>query len=166
MKYLVFNITVFLALAYLIVNGKAPDMSATVQKVRAEIQQVRESEVKPEPVEVPVQKVVQEIVPVKTPEPQPKKIVEREVAVQPQPPAAPPPMPEPVEVVKQETKTVPSRRQEAAREVAQVAPQVIDENVAETKDIGNPLEDAKARSMELRQMVADMERMFAEKMTQ
>jgi len=162
MKYLVFNGVVFLALGYLIAGGEPKDFKANIQqsveKVKTQVEQVvdrprMKKVVKPIIEAEPVRKVVEKI----------KPVVEE---IQ-KPVAAPPPMPKPVAVAKLEPKKAPSRTvsQKQEVDVAEVSEPVV-EGVIETDEPEVKLTDAKERSQALRQMVADMERMFAEKMTQ
>jgi hypothetical protein len=114
-----------------------------------------------------IQKVVQPIEDLK-PATKPKsvqKVVEQKASPAPVTPKAPPTMPEPVEIAKAEPKKIPSR----VNEEKQVKKPVISEEVAQTEiaeEVSTPLADAKERSRQLRQMVAEMEQMFADKMTQ
>ncbi|MDV7338359.1 hypothetical protein RYZ26_02040 [Terasakiella sp. A23] len=169
MKYLIFNACVFLALGYLIAGGEPKDftdkMEQGVHKAKAHVQEMVE-----QPKQRPV--VKQEIPPlVEKAKPAPKLEPVREVVEKQEPKepvvTAPPPMPEPVQVAKAEPKKIPSRRLERDVEPAPIveAPveEVVEQETSEEPD--QQLVDVKARSRELRQMVADMEQMFAEKMT-
>lgn len=149
MKYLIFNAAVFLALGYLIVGGDTQNLSAkvqhTVEKAKAQVERVVEKTI--------VEKVVQ---PLPSAKPQPVQKVVETVAPK---PVAPPPLPEAVEVARSEPKKVPSRTREIIEEATPIAV------VAEVSAPEVALSDTKERSKQLRQMVAEMEQMFAEKMT-
>ncbi|NVJ92401.1 MAG: hypothetical protein HWE34_12125 [Methylocystaceae bacterium] len=161
MKYLIFNAVVFLALGYLIMGGDTQKLSAqldqSVQKAKVQAEQVLtpalEEDViapikktkirKPDPV-APAAPVIEEVVQAKTEEP-----------------VVAPPLPKAVEVAKPVVNEIPSRDVDPAEKVlAQVEPKV-----TERPSMEKTLVDAKERSKELRQMVAEMEQMFAEKMT-
>lgn len=163
MKYLVFNVAVFLALAYLVVGPQdqaVPRVSALpvtqeiVPPKSAETDRPKVVEKEPPP---PAPRPLAKVSPkVTAPDPQVKKFEPVAEKVQ-----APPPLPKAIEVVKVEPKAAPSRAtgkvQEQDAAVAEpTAPAPSEETV---------LVDAKERSKQLREMVADMERMFAEKMT-
>ena len=160
MKYLIFNAVVFLALGYLIMGGDTQKLTAqldqSVQKAKVQAEQVltpivkeevapiKQTKIrKPDPV-APAAPVIEEVVQAKTEEP-----------------VVAPPLPKAVEVAKPAVKEIPSRGVDPAEKVmAQVEPKV-----TESPSMEKTLVDAKERSKELRQMVAEMEQMFAEKMT-
>ncbi|WP_419798935.1 MAG: hypothetical protein ACNI26_04515 [Terasakiella sp.] len=161
MKYLVFNAVVFLALGYLIAGGEPKEfksnMEQSVQKVKTQTQATL---AKPAPVskEIPAQtKVAQPI------EPQPvvsqKKQAEKiEPIKEVKKPTTPPPLPSAVKVAKVEAKKAPAPSVEPITQSVEVA--------QTTQEPETALMSAKERSKALRQMVADMEQMFARKMTQ
>ncbi|WP_135075486.1 hypothetical protein [Terasakiella sp. SH-1] len=155
MKYLIFNAAVFLALGYLIAGGKPADMQQhverSVQKVKAQAERIVEKPAPPKVTKPIAQKIVESV---KKPQP-----VKKEV----QKPASPPPLPKAVDVAKVEPKKAPSRAQ-ATVQKTKVAPVIEQAEKTATKPV-TALSDAKERSKALRQMVADMEQMFAEKMT-
>ncbi|WP_417798319.1 hypothetical protein [Terasakiella pusilla] len=126
MRYLVFNVAVFLALAYLIVGKDQTEPRLSTLPATQEI--------------APLQAVEKE-----APPPTPRPIAK----VTPKPMASDPQV--------QKVEPVVEKVQERDEAVAEpVAPVPSQETV---------LVDAKERSKQLREMVADMERMFAEKLT-
>ena len=161
MKYLVFNAVVFLALGYLIAGGEPKEfksnMEQSVQKVKVQTQAAL---AKPTPVSkaIPIEtKVAQPI------EPQPsvsqKKQAEKTAPIEEvKKPTTPPPLPSAVKVAKVEAKKAPAPSVEPITQSVEVA--------QTTQEPETALMSAKERSKALRQMVADMEQMFARKMTQ
>ncbi len=161
MKYLVFNAVVFLALGYLIAGGEPKEfksnMEQSVQKVKAQTQAAL---AKSDPVSkaIPIEaKVAQPIEPqpIVSPEKQVEKIEPIEEAKK---TTTPPPLPTAVEVAKVEAKKASAPSVEPIAQSVEVAQTAQEPEAA--------LMSAKERSKALRQMVADMEQMFARKMTQ
>lgn len=164
MKYLVFNVAVFVALAYLIVgpDHTGPRVSSLpATQENAPLRAVEKEA--PRPVSAPVSAPAPAPQPVANVTPQP---------IAPQPPLqkvepvaekvqAPPPLPKAIEVAKVTPKAAPSR----ATGKVQEQDAVVAAPDAPAPSQETALVDAKERSKQLREMVADMERMFAEKMT-
>jgi len=145
MKYLIFNCAVFLALVYLIIGGDLDDLADEMQnnvEKKTETVSMPLSE-KPR-VELPVQDEVEPIAAVE----QKKEVVKAG-------PVQAPALPKAVEIAKTKVKKIPSRKNEAAP-----VQTVEQDNSAPVPFI----ENKKDRRNELRQMVADMEQMFAEKL--
>jgi hypothetical protein len=160
MKYLIFNAVVFLALGYLIMGGDTQKLTAQLD------QSVQKTKVQAEQVLTPI--VKEEVAPikqVKTRKPAPvapaAPVVEEVVQAKTEEPVVAPPLPKAVEVAKPVVKEIPSRAVDPAEKVLAA----VEPKVTESPSMEKTLVDAKERSKELRQMVAEMEQMFAEKMT-
>ncbi|WP_417790084.1 hypothetical protein [Terasakiella pusilla] len=154
MRYLVFNVAVFLALAYLIVGKNQTEPRLSTLPATQEIAPLQAVEKEaPPPTPRPIAKVTPKPM---ASDPQVQKVEPVVEKVQ-----APPPLPKAIEVVKVEPKAAPSR----ATGKVQERDEAVAEPVAPVPSQETVLVDAKERSKQLREMVADMERMFAEKMT-
>jgi len=161
MKYLVFNAVVFLALGYLIAGGEPKEFKSNIEhSVQKSKAQTQATLAKSSPVSKEIPTETKTVEPIK-PAPvalQKKQVEKNEPIVEVKKPTTPPPLPSAVEVAKVDAKKAPAPTVEPITqsvEVAQTAPE------PETA-----LMSAKERSKALRQMVADMEQMFARKMTQ
>jgi len=145
MKYLIFNCAVFLALAYLIIGGDLDDLADEIQNNAEKKTETVSMPLSEKPrVELPVQ---DEVVPIAA--------VEPKIEVVKAAPVQAPALPKAVEIAKTKVKKIPSRKNEAAP-----VQTVEQDNSAPVPFI----ENKKDRRNELRQMVADMEQMFAEKL--
>ncbi len=161
MKYLIFNAAVFLALGYLIMGGDTQKLTAqldqSVHKAKVQAEQVLTPTVEEDVIAPIKQAMTRKPAPVAPAAPVVEEVVQAEVKE----PIVAPPLPKAVEVAKPAVKEIPSRAVDPAEKVlAQVEPKVV-----ESPSMEKTLVDAKERSKELRQMVAEMEQMFAEKMT-
>jgi len=145
MKYLIFNCAVFLALVYLIIGGDLDDLADEIQNNAEKKTETVSMPLSEKPrVELPVQ---DEVVPIAA--------VEPKIEVVKAAPVQAPALPKAVEIAKTKVKKIPSRKNEAAP-----VQTVEQDNSAPVPFI----ENKKDRRNELRQMVADMEQMFAEKL--
>lgn len=161
MKYLIFNVSVFLALGYLLVGAPVEKVQAKIdpffekaahqaEKVVAPKQQV--SKPKPAPATKVVEKVTPPPAPIKVEKPKPEK--NEDVA------ATPPALPKPIEVAKAKVNAAPAPTLNPVEQaVSPMAPEVSSEASQD------PVETARQRSKDLRKLVADMEQMFAQKLT-
>lgn len=164
MKYLVFNAVVFLALGYLITGGDMKnftDKISSAEQVTPQAEKIKISK--------PITPVFEE-----HPKAEPEKKVEvagvksiKEKEVVRPKPIAPPALPKAVEVPKREPQMIPSRKDDV--QVAKAEPieaTMVKEVEVNTEPAASQLDQARERSQNLRKMVAEMEQMFAQKMTQ
>lgn len=157
MKYLIFNVAVFLALGYLIVGADAP---AVLTEKATQAARLMEREA-PAPAAEPAQQVVRQPIAAPVVEKTPDPVTEID-------PLTPKPAPAlPQEVVKVETpvakKVPPPTVEPKAPEPVVMSVETPENQLKETSE--DRLETVRQRSRDLRDMAAEMETLFAEKIS-
>jgi hypothetical protein len=159
MKYLVFNAVVFLALGYLITGanslGFGDSVTQNIEKPKVKNEVKLENTQSTPIVSELVKPVEEKQLPKKT------QFVKGEEET-----TSPPPLPVALNVAKVEPKKAPSRQLEDGASTTPAVPISVEETQPVTEEAEATLMNAKERSQALRQMVAEMEQMFARKMTQ
>lgn len=166
MKFLLFNVTVGVALAYLLgfgpIEGLLPQAEASRQTATEKIAAPAPKPApKPEPAAAVVDPAPDPVV-----EPVPTRNVPTRNVRKASAPSSPPPLPEAVEVAKVEPKPAP-KPAPVPEAASGIAPEIADTAIEATEPqstFPGSNESAAERNRSLRDLVLDMERMVADKL--